>query len=151
MTEQQQDDGHDSTQGKPRTNDQGFVAMSEFPSCSNEDCDGERLVISKSREGFQGLHCEKCGRILRHFNPASTAIDEEDEHFAVVGQKAHGTGRTKDEAVENMKEYLDDDALPVYSVYVSNKPVNVSRYGQVIGEDGSDVILHYLGKETLDM
>lgn len=137
----------DSTNSKPRTNDQGFVAHDEFPSCPN--CGSDRLVISKSREGLQGLHCEKCGRILSHFNLASAAIDEEEKHFAAVGDKAHGTGKTEDEAVENMREYLDDDAFPVYSLYVSNEPVNVTRYGQVIGEDGANVILHYLGKKRL--
>lgn len=149
MTTENNSDGTDSTSEKPELNDQGYVKLDEFPSCPN--CSNDRFTVSKSSDALSGLHCRECGRILQHFQPADISIDDEDKHFAVVGEKAHGTGKTEEEAVENMKEYLDEDAFPVYSVYVSNRPLQVSRYGQVIGEEGSNVILHFKGKERLQV
>jgi len=146
MTEQTTDDTQDN-RSKPETTPQGFVAQGEFPQCP--ECGHQGKPVIANGEGLQGLHCKECLQILSYIEPATSGIDDEDKHYAVVGDKAHGTGDTEEEAVENMKEYLGDNPFPVYTVYVSNKPLQVSRYGQVIGEEGSQVALHKVGRKRL--
>lgn len=140
------DDQHNESQN-PELTPQGFVAQEEFPECP--ECGHQGRPVIANGEGLKGLHCENCLRILVYIEPATAGIDDEDKHYAVVGDKAHGTGSTEEEAVDNMKEYLGDDPFPVYTVYVSNEPLQVSRYGQVIGEEGNQVALHKIGKRRL--
>lgn len=147
MDSQQQNDTDTEKSSKPDTNSQGFVEQGAFPKCP--ECGHQGRPVIANGEGLKGLHCEECLRILSYIEPATAGIDKEDRHYAVVGDKAHGTGDTEEEAVENMKEYLGDDPFPVYTVYVSNEPLQVSRYGRVIGEEGSQVVLHKQGKKRL--
>lgn len=149
MEKTTQDTDTSTDPSKPDMTDQGFVAQSELPSCP-EGCEDSRPVIGhKPNSGLEALYCKQCGRILTYLEPADMAVSEEDSHYAAVGDKAWGAGTTKDEAVENLKENLDEDSFPVYDLWVSNRELQVSRYGSVIGEEGSQVILHHLGKKRL--
>lgn len=151
MAQDTQDDNGSGQQQaeKPEMTSQGFVAKTEFPRCPECGHRGFPVIAYKPESGLQGLHCKECGRILTHVQPASAAIEDEDRHYAAIGENCWGTGDTEEEAVENMKEFLDEDSARYYSLWVSNSELQVSKYGSVHAEDGSQVILHNMGKRRI--
>lgn len=130
-----------------KTTDKGFVASEEFPACPA--CGHQGSPVVSNLDGLDGLHCRECGRILDHASTATKAIPESDRQYAVIGDRAWGTGSTEDEALENMRKHLPKDPFPVYTVYVSNKDIIVSKGGAVKTEGGEKAILHKVAKRRL--
>jgi len=148
MTEQQASSTTDNNT-KPEVKDNGFVTRQELPNCPNGH-QGD-LVLSKSREGFQRLHCGECHKALAVFMTPQTSLDDADKHYAAIGPNSWGTGETEQEAIDNMKEYADTDGKPMADIYMSNYPIDCDGYGGVRSKPEPDSVLHHKGKRHIDL
>jgi len=146
-----EDSGTDSNQEETQMNEQGFVHKDEFPACPECGSEEPPVIGRKPPRGrnWASLHCPDCGQVLRHLEGAITSVDEEDRHWASIGEGSWGTGDTKEEAVENMKEFLDEDASRWYTLWAGNRELQANRYGTVSAGKGSQVILDYQGRHKI--
>jgi ribosomal protein S27AE len=147
MTEQQASSTTDNNT-KPEVKDNGFVTRQELPNCPNGH-QGD-LVLSKSKEGFQRLHCGECHKALAVFMTPQSSLDDTEKHYAAIGPDSWGTGVTEQEAIDNMMEYADPDARPMVDIYMSNYPIDCNRYGEVVGKQEPDSVLHHKGVKHID-